>query len=177
MSAQKNGYTLIEVIVVLAILAVLAITVFANLGNFKQDQQLQYATTLLQSSLREAQALATTATKCGSQGGASWMIEFKTDQKNIDLKCQALSFTNIQKGINFGEYITVDSIATSLACTPAFPVSATSVSFSSLFGAVTFSDAQSCVASATSLTITLKNIKNGNTKTLTISKGGSINVQ
>lgn len=86
MQKTAQGFTLIELLVVIAIMAVVTVFTLANFRSFGEDQNLKSAILDVASLLREAQADASTNTKCGNRFGATWQVEF-TDTQTLNLKC------------------------------------------------------------------------------------------
>lgn len=171
------GFTLIEMLIAITIIGVLSVTSFVYSRSLSQERFLAKALDSTQSLLRSAQSNATTGFNCGSTAGASgWSVQFKNDDKaKINLNCDKSA--NPIRTLSLENNIQVDSI-TGSSCMSAPPFSQpVNVSFSSLYGKVTFSGSDSCIAQSSTLTITLKNISTAVTKTFTISRGGAINVQ
>lgn len=182
---MKTGFTLIEILVVISILAIVGIMSFANFGSLKQDQALKSAASDLQSLVRLAQSNATSRLQCGSDtvSGANWILEFKSDQKTISLACQVLSDLPpsptptpiFDRNLIFLNNIIVDSVNSCPDIPGSNPLT---ITYSPLHGNVTFDDASHvppCVNSAT-IRIVLKD-SDGQTKTVIINKGGSVDVQ
>lgn len=171
----EYGFTLVEILVVLAITAMLAVGAFANFSGFKEDQNLQNAALDLENIIRLAQTNATSTVKCNGVGDASWAVSIETNRTDINLKCStsSASIKLLQlKGI------IVDSISGS--CASSFTSTSVAnpiiIGFSTPYGTTSFQDSSSaCITNSSSLSLTLKNLKTGNTKTITIDKGGGIN--
>lgn len=176
----KNGYTLIELLIVLTIMAILSIVVFINYKTFSQDQILNKALGQVQTMLRLAQSNATASLNCGSSSGVSWAVQFLLDKRTLELTCGPTD--SVQKSLTLE-----NSEITSIKCSPPDstcpPQGATfspplKISFSTLYGKVTFiKSGESCVDTAQSVMVVLKNLKNNNNKCFTISKGGAIDVK
>lgn len=176
---MTKGYTLVELLVALSIIAIVSIVVFVNFKTFSQDQILKKTVGDIQSFLREAQSNATTSLNCGSSSGVSWAVQLR-DQDDLDLVCGPTD--SLKKTLTLK-----DSEVTSIKCSPPGstcpPQGSTfspplKISFSTLYGKVTFiKSGESCVDTAQSVMVVLKNLKNNNNKCFTISKGGAIDIQ
>ena len=170
-----RGFTLVEILVVLAIMGLVGITTFISVGTFREDENLKSVTSDLQSYLRLAQANATTGVKCGTTGGVSWSIVI-TDRTSIKLTCQAQEI----RAWTIKYPAQIDSIEGSgtLSCSSVISNPVT-VTFSYLNGQAAFSDPQNkCLSESTGIQIKVRK-KTGSTvlKTVTVSKGGAIDVQ
>lgn len=176
---MPKGYTLIELLVVLAIMSILGTIAFINFKTFSQDQVLNKALGEMQSFLRLAQSNATSSVKCGNISGASWAVKFLVDKININLACGPTD--SVQKTLTL-ENTQVTSIQCSPADSTCPPTGSTfnpplTISYSPLYGNVTFSQGDLCVANASTLMIVLKNLLNNKFKCFTISKGGAIDIK
>ena len=163
------GFTLIELLVVISITAILSVIAFVNYKDFAQAQMLNKAVTEIQTYLRLAQSNSTASVICTPQAGA-WGINF-AEGGTVNLVCgpnqqikKTLSLQNIQ----------ISSIKGDLC--PSSLNLPLLISYSSLYGAVSFSGSADCLSQSLTITINLIDIK-GNTKPLNISKGGAINGQ
>lgn len=166
-SSHERGFTLIELMVAVSIMALMSVFALVNIGSFRKDVELQSQATDLQNFLRLAQANATENVKCNSVAGMSWAIQFQ-DSRHINLVC-----LNQSVPFNLHSSIVIDRVAGSTNCQ--FPVT---IEYMPLYGTVNFiqSQADSCINIGTqALSITLSN--NSGCKVITVSKGGSINVQ
>lgn len=186
---KKNfGFTLIELMVVISILALLAVGFFVNFKSFGEEAALKNAASDMQSALRLAQSNATAGVKCGSSGGSSWYIQF-SDRSTFNLRCstQGSSDPPIRKwSIPLPIYISeIDGIRPS-PCISSFISSGTialgiNVDFSYSSGKATFIDGDStkdCLGKSTSIVIKLKKSSDDSAlKTVTLDKGGSVDVQ
>lgn len=174
---HQTGYTLIELLVVIAIIAILGVVAFVNYQTFAQDQILNRAIGQIQSALRLTQSNATSGVVCidsanNTYGGVSWSIQFTADRTKIHVYCE--KSTIIQKVLQL-ENVEVNEIQ-GLSC-PSPSSAPVTVSYSPLFGILTFEASDSCIAISSKLTITLRNLKNANTKSFSLSKGGAIDVE
>ncbi|MDO8619046.1 MAG: type II secretion system protein [Candidatus Daviesbacteria bacterium] len=161
------GFTLIELLVVISIMTLAGTFALVNLGSFRKDQELQSAVVDVQNFLRLAQTNASTNLKCNSVAGVPWDIEFK-DSQHVNLICADQITT-----LPMRSTILIDTVTGAINCQ--FPVK---VEFAPVFGTVSFiqNPGDSCINVGTqSLMVTIKN-DSGN-KVITITKGGSINVQ
>lgn len=178
---MRGGFTLIELLVVLAIMGIVGITAFLNIGTFREDANLKSVTSDLQSYLRLAQANATTGVKCGETGGVSWFLVIK-DRNTIQLRCQ----TQRSDDPSIREWTikspaqidSIEGIGT-LSCSFAITTNPVTVTFSYLEGQATFSySAEACISNSTGIRVkVIRNTGSTILKTVTISKGGSIDVQ
>ena len=166
---------MIELLVVISIIGILSIVVFVNFNNFSQDQVLVRALLQVQNALRFAQTNATTGVLCGSSGGSSWSAEFESDKTTINILCE--KSTASQKTFSL-ENVEIDQVQAS-SCTSASPLPL-KITYSPVTGKVDFGkmgDDICLTTNSSTLTLTIKNLKNGNTKNLTISKGGAVDVR
>lgn len=174
--SNVRGYTLIELLVVISIIAIMAVVGFVNFKNFSASKVTEKAVGQVQTLLRLAQSNASSGTVCGSVGGVTWSLILKADKKNIDLVCGALDAPQLQKTYTL-ENAEIDSIKCSTTAAAFNPP--LTISYAHLSGKMAFSSTEGCVGSAADLIITLKNKINPSAaqKTLTISKGGAIDVR
>lgn len=188
---MNRSFTLVEMLVVLAIMGMVGIATFVNVKSSREESNLKTVVSDLQSYLRLAQANAQTGVKCGSEGGASWSLVIK-DRSLIELRCQnqALTDSPIRSWIikNPARIDSVDGIQGTTSCNSSLGsqitiISPITVIFSYLDGKATFSDgapaAGNCLLNSQKMVIKVK--KNADSqdqtiKTVTISKGGSIDV-
>lgn len=166
MKFSAFGFTLVELLVVIAIMAIIGAYTLANYRPFGEDQSLKSAVLDIQSILRQAQAGATTNAICNTQSSATWQVEF-ANTTTINLKCQESAVLFQKKLLSLDTTnITITSFSwTGSSCPIDLPI----VKFILLSGKIDFGN-----ANCTTLTITLKNNKTQNTKTLTIEQGGRI---
>jgi len=178
---MTKGFTLVEILVVIAIMTIIGVLAYANFSNLKSDRDLKSAASDVQSFLRLAQSNSTARVRCGEDttgSGANWLVEFRTNKINADLKCQIASFPppdpTLHKTLTISNGITIDSIIGDSSCVAGFPVILT---FAPLYGDVSFSDTgvPNCNTSS-KLTINLKDPKD-NLRSVIISKGGSVDIQ
>lgn len=174
---RSAGYTLIELLVVISIISIMSVMGFISFKGFASDQVSKKAAGQVQTILRLAQSNATSATLCNGQGALSWYLKFLSNAKTIELHCSNNSADYLQR-----IYI-LDNATVSIKCSPAsisslsLPVT---ISYSPLSGTVSFTGdtLDTCISQATSLFIKITNSQDpASTKSLTISKGGTINVQ
>lgn len=178
---KQNGFTLIELLVVISMLGILATFVFVNYRSAASDQLLAKAVIEIQTLLKFAQSNATTGTVCVGPGGNSWTVKFRqNDKSKLDLTCgttdtprQSLTLQDVE----------VSSFqcnpADTTICPPVDDVFTPplSVNYSPLYGNINFSSGAVCSNTASTIMVTLRNIKNNNKKCFTISKGGAVNVK
>lgn len=175
MRKSAYGFTLVELLVVIAIMALTGTVILANYRSFGEDQKLKNAVLDIQSLLRSAQTSATTNVKCNTLFGATWQVVF-SDAKTINLNCLESTNSFTKKTLKLDEKdpnIQIDLIsgdpAVSCPIAPPFSSPFPTTSFAPLTGKATLGS-----TSCTSLTITVKNSKTGNTKPLVIEQGGRI---
>ncbi|MDO8573518.1 MAG: prepilin-type N-terminal cleavage/methylation domain-containing protein [Candidatus Daviesbacteria bacterium] len=173
MRKSAYGFTLVELLVVIAVMALISTVVLANYRSFGEDQKLKNAVLDIQSQLRSAQTNATTNIKCKTKTADYWRISI-FGQTDIRLRCIEFNpFPNIvDKKLTLDPNIQIDSVSGNPA---AFCPSVLSfdITFAPLTGKITLGSTTNC----TSLTVTLKNTKTGNTKSLVIEQGGRIYAQ
>lgn len=164
---SSKAFTLIELMIVVSIMALMGVFALVNIGSFRKDQELQSQATDLQNFLRLAQANATENVKCNGVAGMSWAVQFQ-NSKHINLIC-----LNQSTPFSLHSSITTDKISGSSDCQ--FPVT---IEYAPLYGTVSFIQSQgdSCVnVNTQALSVTLSN--GSGCKIVTISKGGSVDVQ
>lgn len=166
---RESGFTLIELMVAITISVIIGIVVISNYRAFGEDQNLKSAVLDIQSQLRAAQANASTNVKCDTQYGAAWQVELNST--TVKLKCQdpppATSATD-KKTLTLETNIAIQPSVTGTGsnCPSALPFI---VGFALLKGNIDLGDPD-----CTALTITLKNSKTNNTKSLNIEQSGRI---
>lgn len=162
----QSGFTLVELLVVVAIMALVGVVAIANFRTFGEDEALKNAAFDIVSLIRTAQTNATSNVKCGNSYGATWQVEFASNQV-INLKCQISTEKIVQLGTN----ITINSVTglPPAACSAGF---GSAINFAPINGNISFHDSD-----CSELTVTLKNSKTGNTKNVIMDKGGKFDVQ
>lgn len=148
---------------------------FVNFKGFSSGQVPIKAAGQVQSLLRLAQSNATSSTVCNNSGALSWQLVLSAVSSNIALECSNTSTTFSYKTYTL-ENAEVSSITGSASgCNS----SSAKVIYTAGVGVVNFNDsANTCINSANSLTITVRDKNNNSsTKNIIISKGGAINVQ
>ncbi len=176
----RSGFTLVELLVVITITALVGIVVFANFKNFTQDQVLNKAVGQIQTYLRLAQANATAGVLCNNQGGVPWSVKFDGNKLKLSLTCGTLESEQKVQTLEGAEVVSIQcSPVPNASCPPdgsTFPPPLT-VNFTALNGNVGFAGGDSCITSASTLMIVLRNQKNDAKACFTISQGGAIDVQ
>ena len=173
---RSAGFTLIELLVVISIIAIMSVVGFTNFKTFSADQVAVKGAGQIQSLLRLAQSNATTATLCDNSGSTSWSLVLKNNNE-IELHCSKPGdYTHKKYSLENAE---MESVECSNNMPVNLSVSLLTFSYASLSGSVTFLSSEACVKNTSSLKITLKNKNEANAKkkTITISKGGTIDVQ
>lgn len=183
-----GGFTLIELMVVISILALLAVGFFVNFKSFGEDAALKNTASDIQSALRLAQSNATTGVKCGNNGGASWYIQFN-GRSTFNLRCSTQGDFDppVRKwSIPLPVYISEINGIRPTPCSSSFtPLGTIAVgiyaNFSYLGGKANFIDrdlTKDCLGKSTTMVIKLKKSSDeGALKTVTLDKGGSVDVQ
>lgn len=169
---MMKGLTLVEILVAITIMGILATLGIINYRTFQATQVLNEGVSLVQTTLRAAQSNATAAVKCENLGGATWFVSFGADKKTFNLQCKtAISPTSTHRSYTLPTNVEILGI---VDCDTLYPFL---VNFSPLFGKVSFESSASCIASQNSITLRLTNTKSGESKNVTISKGGGIDAQ
>lgn len=181
---MHRGFTLVEILVVLAIMGIVGMMSYLNIGTFREDENLKSVASDLQSYLRLAQSNAQTGVKCASTGGISWSLVIK-DRSSIELRCQTQAADDppIREWTlkNPAQIDSIEGIGT-LSCSSVKSedtlINPVTVTFSYLYGQAAFSDPQNqCLSESTGIQIKVrKKMGSAVLKTVTISKGGSIDV-
>lgn len=177
------GFSLVELLVVIATTAVISLVAYLNVGPFREGQQLAQVVLDLQSLIRSAQANASSRVEClgGGGFGANFWINFD-GSSNINMLCKVDSSTTSTtlKTIKFPAGLVLDSVLGDSCASAITPTQNTplNINFSPLFGAVTFQySGATCITSSTFLTVTLKNTRTSEVKSLIIDKGGAVDVR
>ena len=176
-SALKNGFTLVELLVVIAVIALTALIATINFRYFSQVHVVEQRMKDAQSFIQNARASATTSSLCGTSGGALWIVEFQSDRKTINLKCKiGSSSALLQKTLELKDSIEVSSIIGSAPCgpSPLFPLGEVSIQFAPLSGSTSFSGVDRCLQSSQAIKVTFKNLKNNSEKILNINRSGNV---
>lgn len=170
----RLGFTLVELLVVISIMAILGVVAFVNFKDFAQDQVVNKAIGQIQTSLRLAQANATSSVTCLGLGGADWSVQIRPDGTNVDLICgpsNAVIQTTILENV---EVDPIEGSACSPGSTHSLPLT---VTYTKLSGTVKIDGSDNCIDDSSTVKVTVRNMRTDKTKTFTISKGGAINVQ
>lgn len=172
---MELGYTLIELIIVMTVMSIISLAVYLNTRSVTQDQILVTAVSDIQSLLRLAQANATSSTICdNSQPSSSWSVEFdNTNQNTLNLKCDKSLIP--QKTLILNQAMVVSAMGSS-CLNPSFPSSPITISFSSVYGKLTFLGVDQCLQESNTLNLTIRNFTNGSQREFRVSKGGAIDV-
>lgn len=172
---KSAGYTLVELLVVISIMSMLAVVGFVNFRGISSDQVTIKAVGQIQTLLRLAQSNATSGTLCGSSGGVPWSLVFNSG--NVGLACGSPS--TIQKTYIL-ENAQIYSLISSNSCTVNLATTQFYVAYSTGVGILTvsYSGATDNCKASDNWTFTIRNAQDTTkTKTLILSKGGTINVQ
>ncbi|OGE37503.1 hypothetical protein A3B45_01885 [Candidatus Daviesbacteria bacterium RIFCSPLOWO2_01_FULL_39_12] len=178
---RERGYTLVELLVVIAIISLFGIGTLLQQNFSREDTALKKGAADLQSFIRLAQSNAQTATICQSGSSSAWTIEPGNTRTVVDLKCD-ISDSNpplTQQSLNFDPNIEILSITGNSNCDTSYPLQMLDIRFPTLSGKPVFESPVNnvCVVSSTFLNINLRNTKTGNTSTVTVDKGGMIDVR
>lgn len=175
-----RGFTLIELILVVGIATLVGVVSFARGTTLREDQHIKKAADDLQSIIRAAQANASTSVKCTASGSSSYSIGFTP--QTVTMSCpgglvKTLNFTNNVKicSISYSGCITGDNCTTS-----PFASAAVSTTFAQLSGKVSFEDSRCTPASldgSSNMVITLKKDGSTDTKLVTVTKGGAVEIR
>lgn len=174
---RSAGYTLIELLVVISIISLMAVVGFVNFKGFSADQVAIKAVGQIQSLLRLTQSNATSSTLCRGETAKLWYLVITTDPANVDVRCDTATVVNA-----YHRSYPIDNVTVSVKCSSGdisgvnLPVT---VSYSPLFGQINFmgTDGSVICNSTNSLFITATKQNATNTKSLSITKGGAIDVQ
>jgi prepilin-type N-terminal cleavage/methylation domain-containing protein len=166
---KQNGFTLTELIVVLTIMTVVGAVAFANFGTFNKNQNLQKNAENIISLLREAQSNARSGVTCQSTSNKGWFVEFKLGGKDVNMYCNDASGVKIpQKTLTILDPgINVEQAA---SCNFDYVVH-----FPPLNGDAQFDNC----SNIPNIEIPIKNTASNpvETKTITVDKGGSIDLR
>lgn len=152
-----RGFTLVELLVVITIMGILGILGFIYNRTFQATQVLNEGVSGVQNILRAAQSNATAGVKCQGLGGATWVVTFE-NTTTFNLKCKVGTSAFTQKSYSLPTNIQVQSVPCS-------------VNFSPLYGTVSFEP------SSASCIIRITNTKTGESKDVTVTRGGAIDAE
>ncbi len=189
---RSVGFTLIELLIVLSIISILTIVGVVNFKDYAQDQVTIKATGQIQSLLRTAQRNSSSSVKCtDTEPAVSWLVDFKdatsdSNHRTITLSCKSPTSSEIViKSLVLDNNVAISRVTTNPACqTVEFPNYEASLVYGVPLGQIDFFIARNasgnlkCQPNAQIMTVTIQDNKNPpNTKNITVSKGGEINVQ
>ncbi len=167
-----RGFTLVELLIVISIIGILGVLTFANFKDFSQAQILSKAITDTQTILRQAQSNATSSTLCNNTGGLNWGVNFNSSGTGVDLICGPAD--SVQKTINFTNVKVVSIKGSSCISKLNLPFK---ISYSPLYGKVTFTGSDNCIALSPTITLSITNNKTGEQKSFNITQGGATDAQ
>lgn len=177
---HSAGYSLIELLVVISIISIFALVSFINFKNFSNDQITTKAVEQVKDLMRLAQSNSTAGVPCPPLSGPNWGVTFNLNQTSLDLVCGSPSSS--QKTLNL-ENAKIQSLQCSPSSSVCPPTGSTfipplTVNYAALFGNVNFSGtSETCINSASTMMVVVRNTKNNVDKCFTLSKGGAIDVQ
>lgn len=168
-----KGFTLVEILVAIVVMAILGTIGFIHYRTFSGTQALNEGISLVQSTLRAAQSNATAGVKCSNSGGATWLLTFENNT-TFNLKCKVgVAAASTQRSYILPTNVQVLSIS-GVLCDALYPFS---VNFSPLLGQVSFESSASCVVGQNSITVRITNTKAGESKNVSVTKGGTIDAE
>lgn len=170
LSTQKNGFTLIEILVVIAILAIVVIVGIPNLRKLSENQKLSHTSSEAVRMLKEGQSRGMGRIKCPSGNvtqTTSWTVKFNRSASTMTIGCQvSATDTSVLPTPTALETIAIDSsITISSTCGTADPAVVFMGNTTSFFCGTT---------TTTSSPMSINFAKDGNTKTVTLDTGGVI---
>lgn len=172
---SRRGFTLVELMVVISIISILSLIGVASFKSFSDKQPGIKAQGEVQTLLRLAQSNASTSTLCNGVGSTSWSLMFMSDKKTIELHCEPGDVTH-------KTYTLENAEIEEIKC-GTLPASSLPVSFNYSTGATQLAFLElhptgNTVIDASSCTVKIKNLRDTTQiLKLTISKGGTINVE
>lgn len=175
---KKNAFTLIELLIVMAIMGFLGMGILLQQNLSKEDLDLKLKAADLQSFIRVAQTNATARVLCNSIGGAYWLIR-PISIKTVELRCYTTDSATayLEKTYTFSDNIEMVSIMGSSGCNSNFTAQTVQVKFTPLSAKPAFESAVACVPQSPYLDIKIRNTKTLNETTVTLDKGGTVDVK
>ncbi len=153
---------------VVSLISIVTVAIYAGSRSFSQDQTLIKSVSEIQSLIRLAQTNATAGANCGANAPSSWSVVFNSGGTSLGLVCNGAVIT---RTLNLDSTQVTSILGSTCPSASTLPVN---VNFASVFGKVSFAAADVCIGRSGSLTVTLNNTKNNNTKVIRVNSGGSI---
>lgn len=175
---MKTGFTLMELVIVITIIGFFGVGIILQQNLSKEDIDLKGAASDLQSFIRVAQTNATARVLCNGDGGAYWIIKPK-DIKTLELRCYTTNpaTTYLDKTYTFGNNLQIISILGGSGCNTNFPAQDLQFKFTPLSAKSAFESAVACVPQSPYIDIKLRNSKTLNETTVSVDKGGMVDVK
>lgn len=175
---RSNAFTLVELLIVIAIMGFLGVGIALQQTLSKEDIDLKLKAADLQSFIRVAQTNATARVLCNNVGGAYWLIR-PINIKTLELRCYTTdpATTYLEKTYTLSDNIEMVSIMGSSGCNSNFTIQTLQVKFTPLSAKPAFESAVACVPSSPYLDIKIRNTKTLDETTVTIDKGGMVDVK
>lgn len=170
------GFTLVEILVVIAMIAIISALVAVNFKGNREEQLLQRDLFKIQSTLKLAQANASSSVVCGDLGGgANWEVGIDPGERRITVNCLKGEDTVEERN-----YLLEEGVNISFTCsqTTTNITNKVFITYSQLSGVPTFSGLEHCSGNFSGLVVKLESEKDENIKKeFTISSGGAINAK
>lgn len=172
---NTKGYTLIELLIILVIISALAFAGLASFGDFSKSKALEKETLAIKTFLRTAFGNATSGLKCQGQTAKDWSVDIAALNPTPSLYCSTSTGRSLVSSMPALQATRIRSITGASTC----ETNTVTVTFASVFTAVSFGPSTlTCIGSTQTLTIVIENIRDTIlAKTITITKGGAVNVQ